>query len=109
MSGKVHQMKKRGMSVGALLVVFLVIAFCSATNAEPGPGTDTCVGVGATLDGTCTPLTNVLSGNNDNTASGSDALAANTPGSDNPASGFDALSANTTGLDNTASGFDALE
>jgi trimeric autotransporter adhesin len=47
-------------------------------------------------------------GGNSNTADGTSALARNTTGSDNTATGIAALFANTTGNNNTANGVDAL-
>ncbi|HEV2423849.1 MAG TPA: hypothetical protein VGZ29_03370 [Terriglobia bacterium] len=50
-----------------------------------------------------------MSGVGHNTATGFDALFANTTGGENTASGYFALSANTTGSSNTADGHEALE
>lgn len=87
-----------------LLVSFLLIALANAgTAAAQGTGTDTCAGSGATIGGTCTPLTNTISSNNSNTALGSAALGSNTTGSNNTASGAEALQFNTTGNENSTS------
>src|SRR5271154_1951287 len=97
-------------SFNFLVASFLLIAIASAGRAAAqGPGNDTCAGLGATIGGTCTPLTNATSGNKSNTALGSLALGSNTVGSQNTASGFEALFSNTTGDDNTASGVFALQ
>ena len=88
---------------GALLIVI-----ASAAIAAAQTGTDTCAGLNATIGGTCTPLTNTISGSNDNTTYGAGALQSNTSGIDNTATGQDALFSNTTGSDNTATGQNAL-
>ncbi len=98
---------KKQASFSFLVASFLLIAIASATIATAEAG-DTCVGSGATIGGTCTPLTNITSSNNFNTALGAEALSANTNGSGNTATGFETLQNNTTGFDNTASGYDAL-
>jgi len=59
--------------VGRLCFSFaaaLVLALASAGAAAAQAGSDTCAGSGATIGGTCTPLTNAVSGNNYNTALG---------------------------------------
>jgi hypothetical protein len=81
---------------------------CERGNRRGGRGSDTCVGSGATIGGTCTPLTNTTSGNIGNTALGQNALGVDTTGHDNTATGFDTLFSNTTGVDNTAIGSQAL-
>jgi hypothetical protein len=88
-------------------VVLIVIA--SATIAAAGAATDTCAGLGATIGGTCMPLTNATSLNNLNSAFGGGALGSNTVGILNTASGADALENNTTGILNTGTGVSALE
>src|SRR5271156_2166134 len=95
-------------SVNFLVASFLLIALVSAGTAAAQAGSDTCAGSGATIGGTCTPLTNTTSGNNSNTALGGGALNSNTTGVQNTASGYSALFSNTTGFQNTASGFKAL-
>ena len=66
--------------------------------ATPGGTTDLAEGYGAMPNNTGTH----------NTATGADALEANTSGEDNSAHGYDALGANTTGIDNSAYGSWAL-
>jgi hypothetical protein len=88
------------------LAAAVLIVVASATIAAAG--TDTCAGEGATLDATCTPLTNTTSGSNDNSGFGYSALFHNTTGEENTAAGADALNGNTTGGANTAAGGDAL-
>ena len=114
------------------LAAAVLIVLASATIAAAA-GTDTCVGAGAIIGGTCTPLTNTTSGSNENTAFGFQALDSNTTGrantatgsgalfgeatggtglgtgGGNTATGFDALDHNTTGDENTAAGADALQ
>ena len=90
----------------AAAAVLIVIA--SATISADAGGLDTCVGLGATLGGTCTPLTNFTSGSADNTAFGFQALESNTTGVENTAAGVDDLTANTTGNNSTAAGAFAL-
>jgi hypothetical protein len=85
----------------------VLIVLASATIAAAA-GTDTCVGAGAIIGSTCTPLTNTTSGNNENTAFGFQALDSNTTGSANTATGVSALTWNTTGNANTATGSGAL-
>jgi hypothetical protein len=84
--------------------MLIVIATIGAATA----GTDTCVGAGATIGGTCTPLENTTSVFNGNTAVGADALANDSSGGANNATGASALQANTTGAINTADGQNAL-
>jgi hypothetical protein len=91
----------------ALAAVLIVIA--SATISADAGGLDTCVGLGATIGGTCTPLTNLTSGSTDNTAFGFQALENNTTGVENTATGVDDLNANTTGNNSTATGAFALD
>jgi len=91
------------------LAAALLIVLTSATIAAAAAGSDTCAGVDATIGGTCTPLTNSSSGNNDNTAAGAFALDSNTTGGGNTAAGAFALDSNTTGGGNTAAGAFALE
>jgi hypothetical protein len=110
----------------ALLIVIASVAIAAAQQ------TDTCVGLNATIGGTCAPLTNSGSLSNDNTALGGNALMSvitgtsprggfsntavgtnalqlTTLGVFNTAVGHLALSSNTTGTDNTAIGQAALE
>ncbi len=89
------------------LAAAVLIVLASATIAAAA-GTDTCVGAGAIIGGTCTPLTNTTSGSNENTAFGFQALDSNTTGSANTAAGVSALTWNTTGSANTATGSGAL-
>src|SRR5215469_14758696 len=96
------------LSLNFIAASFFFIALANASIAAAAPGTDTCVGLGATIGGTCAPLTNTTSGNNANTASGASALFSNTTGLENTASGVNALFGNTTGNSNTASGASAL-
>ncbi len=91
-----------------LLVAALLVVLSSAGIAAAQTGLDTCVGKDATLGGTCTPLTNTTSGNNQNSAFGYLALSANTTGEFNTATGVGALRDNTTGISNTATGNGAL-
>ena len=88
------------------LAAAVLIVLASATIAAAG--TDTCVGAGAIIGGTCTPLTNTTSGSNGNTALGFQALDSNTTGGGNTAVGVSALLWNTTGSGNTATGVNAL-
>ena len=88
------------------LTTAALIVLASATIATAFE--DTCAGVGATIGGTCTPLTNASSSDNDNTAFGLDVLVFNTTGFDNTAAGALALEQNTTGSENTATGEEAL-
>jgi hypothetical protein len=89
------------------LATAVLIVLASATIA--GAGEDTCAGLGATIGGTCIPLTNTASSGNGNTAFGGEALSANTTGNQNTATGAFGLDINTTGDENTASGYQALE
>jgi hypothetical protein len=90
------------------LAAALLIAVASATVALAQAGTDTCAGLGTTIGGTCTPVTNPVSGNNNNTALGSNVLVNNTTGGDNTAIGVNALVDNISGGSNTATGVNAL-
>ncbi len=85
-----------------------LIVIASATVALAQAGSDTCVGVNATIGGTCAPLINNTSGTRVNTAVGFEALEFNTTGASNVAIGDAALTANTTGSDNTATGVGVL-
>src|SRR5258708_2861980 len=89
---------------GALLIVIGSAAIASAQT-----GSDTCVGLNATIGGTCAPLTNTASANGSNTAFGAQALESNTSGNENAATGVSALRLNTTGGDDTATGAFALQ
>ncbi len=91
-----------GFSLAAILLIVLASAAIAAAQS------DTCAGSGATIGGTCVPLTNAASGDNSNTALGSNALQNNTTGLVNTATGADALKGNTTGFQNTADGAGAL-
>ena len=91
------------------LTVAALLVLASATIASAvGAGNDTCVGGGAVIGSTCTPLTNTTSGNNANTAVGGNTLSSNTTGTDNTAIGAGAMFFNTMGQDNTAAGLSAL-
>jgi hypothetical protein len=90
------------------LVAVVLVVVAGATIAAAQAGSDTCVGLNATLGGTCTPLTNPSSGSKSNTALGSGALESNTVGYQNTAIGEGALSSNTLGYLNTAVGYQAL-
>ena len=92
-----------------LAVAAVLIVIASATISADAGGLDTCVGMGATIGGTCTPLTNFTSGSFDNTAFGFQALESNTTGVENTAAGVDDLNANTTGNNSTAIGAFALD
>ena len=87
----------------------------SAAIAAAQPVSDVCFGVNAIIGGSCTPLTNTITGDGANTALGVDALTQttevpdNTSGFSNTAVGFGAISANTSGSENTAVGADALQ
>jgi hypothetical protein len=105
--GKQQSMK--AVTSFSLNLAALLIALASATIAAAGAGNDTCVGFNATNGGTCTPLTNITSANNNNTALGADALEANTMGGDNTAIGATALQDNTAGFGNTATGEASLQ
>jgi hypothetical protein len=98
---------KRSM-VGFCFCLATVLAITISSTTISAPGDDTCVGSGATIGGTCTPLTNTTSDNKDNTALGAAALASNTTGNNNTAIGASALNSNTSGVDNNASGISAL-
>src|SRR5208282_4346392 len=91
------------------LAAAVLILLTSATIAAAAAGIDVCVGLDASIGGTCTPLTNTTSDTTDSIAIGDDALNANTTGGENTAVGAFALNANTTGGDNTAAGVEALE
>ena len=91
------------------LAAAVLIVVTSATIAAAQAGSDTCVGINATNGGTCTPLTNTTSANNNNTALGADALETNINGGDNTAIGAAALQDNTTGFGNTAIGQASLQ
>jgi hypothetical protein len=97
---------KPARSFYSCLAAASLIVLTSATRAAALD--DTCAGVGATIGGTCTPLTNASSGDNDDTAFGLDVLFFNTTGSRNTAAGAFALEKNTTGSENTATGDGAL-
>jgi hypothetical protein len=84
------------------------LLFVLASAGIAAAGSDTCAGVFADIDSTCTPLVNTTSGSNNNSAFGTGALA-NTTGIDNTAVGAVALGLNTTGIDNTATGAFALQ
>jgi polyhydroxyalkanoate synthesis regulator phasin len=86
----------------------VLIVIANATISAAATGTDTCVGSGASIGGTCTEINNTTSANNENSAFGADALSSNTDGTGNTASGVNALTSNTTGTANTASGVNAL-
>ena len=59
---------KRMTSFNLSLAAAALITFGSVSIVAAAAGTDTCAGINATIGGTCTPLTNTISGNNDNTA-----------------------------------------
>jgi hypothetical protein len=100
---------KNATSYSLNLAVAALLVLASATIAAAvGAGNDTCVGAGAVIGSTCTPLTNTTSGNNDNTAVGENTLSSNTTGTDNTAIGAGAMFFNTMGQDNTAAGLSAL-
>jgi hypothetical protein len=89
---------------GALLIVV-----ASAAIAAAQTGNDTCAGLSATIGGTCTPLLNTTSDNNQNTAFGWNALMSNTVGgTNNTAIGAFTLVKNTSGGGNTAIGSEVL-
>ena len=90
------------------VAVLIVVASAPIAAAQAGSDSDTCAGAGATIGGTCAPLTNTTSGSESNTALGSGTLGANTTGGSNTATGTVALSSNTGGSDNTANGAAAL-
>jgi polyhydroxyalkanoate synthesis regulator phasin len=90
------------------LAAAVLIVIANSAIAAAQAGSDTCVGLNATLGGTCTPLTNPSSGSKSNTALGSGALESNTVGYQNTAIGEGALSSNTLGYQNTAVGYQAL-
>ena len=94
-------------SLNLAVAALLVLASATIVTAV-GAGSDTCVGAGAVIGGTCTPLTNTTSGNNDDTAVGENTLTSNTTGTDNTAIGAGAMFFNTMGQDNTATGLSAL-
>jgi len=91
------------------LAAALLFVLSNAGIAAAATKGDTCVGVNATIGGTCTPLTNTSSGDNANTAAGYGALFSDTTGGGNTATGSEALYYNTTGNENTATGVSALE
>jgi hypothetical protein len=91
------------------LAAAVLIVVTSATIAAAQAGSDTCVGINATNGGTCAPLTNTISANNNNTALGADALETNINGGDNTAIGAAALQDNTAGFGNTAIGQASLQ
>jgi hypothetical protein len=65
---------KRLTSFTLNLAAAALIVLASATVAAATvAGEDTCVGLGADIGGTCIPLINSASGNNENTAFGVDA------------------------------------
>jgi Chaperone of endosialidase len=100
---------KNATSYSLNLAVAALLVLASATIAAAvGAGNDTCVGGGADIGSTCTPLTNTTSGNNANTAIGANTLGSNTTGIDNTAIGAGAMFFNTMGQDNTATGLSAL-
>jgi hypothetical protein len=100
---------KNATSYSLNLTVAALLVLASATIAGAvGAGNDTCVGSGAGIGSTCTPLTNTTSGNNANTAVGGNTLSSNTTGTDNTAIGAGAMFFNTMGQDNTAAGLSAL-
>ena len=90
--------------VGAALLMVLVSAGIGAAQT----GSDICVGGGATIGGTCTPLSNATSLSDDNIAIGAEVLENNTIGNSNTATGAGALFANTEGNINTATGVASL-
>ena len=94
-------------SLNLAVAALLVLASTTIVTAV-GAGSDTCVGAGAVIGGTCTPLTNTTSGNNDDTAVRENTLTSNTTGTDNTAIGAGAMFFNTMGQDNTAAGLSAL-
>ena len=91
-----------------LAAAALLIMIASGKIAADAGGEDTCIGLSATIGGTCTPLTNVTSGRFDDTALGFQALESNTTGVENTATGTATLPANTTGNNSTATGAFAL-
>jgi hypothetical protein len=103
MRNSTNPMKRLTGRLWFSLAAALVVALASAGTAAAQAGSDTCVGLEATIGGTCTPLINTTGGNNLNTALGFGALNSNTTGFHNTASGAGALANNTTGVDNTAS------
>src|SRR5579863_9131055 len=88
------------------LAAAALIVIASATIAAAG--SDTCVGAGSSLGGTCDSLINVSSGSSSNSAFGEQTLFEITSGAANTAAGTNALFNNTTGSDNTATGDNAL-
>jgi Chaperone of endosialidase len=99
---------KNATSYSLNLAVAALLVLASATIAA-ALGTDTCAGSNATIGGTCTPLTNSASGDNEDTALGLNALIDNSTGSQNTATGAVALQGNTTGSNNTGTGVSALQ
>jgi len=100
---------KAGTSFTLNLTGALLIMIASATIAAAQTGNDTCAGLNATIGGTCRPLTNDISGNNQNSAYGDFALENNASGFGNTAVGGGALSNNPSAGNNTAIGLEALE
>jgi hypothetical protein len=90
------------------LALGMLIGLSSAGIAAAQAGSDVCVGLSADIGGTCVPLINTTSGDNDNVAIGDTALFDNTTGAGNTATGSFALNSNTTGEGNTATGGGAL-
>jgi hypothetical protein len=79
-------------------------------NNNPQYALDVSGNLRTTLDASINSITVGLGGGNvaDNTATGYQALKANTTGTSNVASGYQALYTNSTGTSNVASGFQAL-
>jgi len=67
MRNSANPMKRLAGRLWVSVAAVLVVALASAGTAAAQAGTDTCAGSGATIGGTCTPLTNITSGNNFNT------------------------------------------
>jgi hypothetical protein len=91
-----------------LLLVLAITCFTSPRHAQ---GADGNLGNDNTAEGLFALnaiATNSANTGTDNTAIGTEALAADTSGSFNTASGSNALALNSTGGHNTATGFDAL-
>jgi len=99
---------KTRTSITLNLAGALLLVIASATIAGAQTGSDTCVGLNATIGGTCAPLTNTTSANSGNTAIGTDVLLSNTTGRANAAVGTNALQNNTGGGTNVAFGHNAL-
>jgi uncharacterized coiled-coil protein SlyX len=102
----VEKSMKTVTSFALNLAAAALIVIASASIAAAG--NDVCIGLDATIGGTCTPLTNITSDNTGSVAIGLEALFSNTTGNQNTAVGVEALQANTTGQDNTATGLTAM-